>query len=45
MSLNDHKLIFDENKRREDMEHNIVVDEEILEISDDEKQIMSETLK
>ena len=34
MLLSDHDLILDRNKRGEEIEHKIIVDEEILEISD-----------
>ena len=34
-SLSDHESILDENKKREYIEHKIILYEEILEISDD----------
>ena len=37
-SLSDHESILDENKKREYIEHKIILYEEILEISDDEIQ-------
>ena len=37
LSLRDHELILHKKKRREDIEHKIIVDEEILEICDDNK--------
>ena len=37
-SFRDHELILNENKIRKDIEHKIIVDEEISEISGDENQ-------
>ena len=45
MSLHDHELILDENKRREEIEHNIVIDEEILEMIYEDNQSYEWQLK
>ena len=35
LSLSDHESILDERKRRNDIEHQIILDKGLLEISDD----------
>ena len=35
LSLSDNESVLDENKRRSDIEHKIIVDEELSVISDD----------